>query len=95
MTVAPKALTLFDSSTIGCAPAADGKAEVAGQVLCQVTQAVKLVGKAQECLARAIADARSAGYSWRRIGTAAAVPYQSLHRRFAYLADETLGGPAT
>jgi hypothetical protein len=48
-----------------------------------VRRAGIVVAQAQERFAAAVLTARDAGCSWRHIGTAAGVPYQSLHRRFA------------
>lgn len=47
-----------------------------------VSEAGRLVARAQAHFVAAVITARSAGCSWRLIGTAAGVPYQSLHRRF-------------
>lgn len=49
----------------------------------RVAEAAKLVTKAHEQFVSAVIAARSMGFSWRRIGVAAGLPHQSLHRRLA------------
>jgi hypothetical protein len=44
--------------------------------------AARLAAEAQARFSAVVSDARAAGLSWRRIGTVAGVPYQTLHRRF-------------
>jgi hypothetical protein len=78
MATAPDPLPLFDSLALGL----DG-ASSPEEPLQRVNEAARLVVKAQARLLRAVMTARSAGCSWRRIGTAAGVPYQSLHRKFS------------
>ncbi len=86
MAAAPEPLRLFDGDVQPRRRLSrDETAEntPAEESLPAVTEAAKLVGKAQACFIVAVTTARSAGCSWRQIGAAAGVPYQSLHRRFA------------
>jgi hypothetical protein len=46
-----------------------------------VAEAATMVGNADRHLDAAIEAARAAGRSWREIGIASGVPYQTLHRR--------------
>ncbi len=46
-----------------------------------VAEEATMVVNANDRLEGAIDAARMAGVSWRQIGTAAGVPYQTLHRR--------------
>ena len=48
----------------------------------RVAEAARLVSQAKVRFVSAVIAARSAGCSWRAIGTASGVPHQSLHRRF-------------
>jgi hypothetical protein len=86
MAAAPEPLRLFETAT------RDGREEsrpetaqagLLGGSLQAVAEAGRLVTRAQARFATAVISARRAGSSWRLIGTAAGVPYQSLHRRFA------------
>ena len=45
--------------------------------------AADVAARAHARLAQAVAGARQAGASWRHIGVAAGVPYQTLHRQAA------------
>ena len=47
-----------------------------------IGEAATMVTNADRQLAAAIQAARAAGRSWREIGIAAGVPYQTLHRRY-------------
>ena len=47
-----------------------------------VTAAATMVATADHQLDAAIAAARADGCTWREIGIAAGVPYQTLHRRY-------------
>ena len=79
---ASKPLQLFGTDTEG-APHLDGNTEQLAQAsLRMVRQAGRLVAQAQGGFVTAVLAARSAGCTWRQLGTAAGVPYQSLHRRF-------------
>ena len=71
-------LRLFDDPAVtdralGQPPSQDSLTEVA--------RAARLVGEAQQRLTRWIRTARDEGHSWRRIGTAAGIAHQTLHRR--------------
>ena len=52
------------------------------QSLRAASEAARVLAEAQVRLSAAVSNARAAGLSWRRIGTATGVPYQTLHRRF-------------
>src|SRR5580698_9158766 len=57
----------------------------------RVARAAVLVAEAQQRFRMAVIAARAVGCSWRRIGTAAGVPFQSLHRTFAERVSRTNG----
>lgn len=57
------------------------------QALRDTFAAAILVEEARRALSDAIAAARSAGYSWRAIGAASGIPYQTLHRNRRSPAD--------
>jgi hypothetical protein len=78
MATAPDPLRLFDSLALGLDGAASPK-----EPLQRVREAARLVAKAHARLLRVVMTARRAGCSWRHIGTAAGIPYQSLHRKFS------------
>ncbi len=46
-----------------------------------IADAARMVANADHQLLAAIGAARVACISWREIGTAAGIPYQTLHRR--------------
>ena len=81
MTGAHEPLRLFEGAAEG--PAVGAKAASAEGSLRAVAEAARLVAKAQARFVAAVHVARTAGCSWRQIGTAAGVPYQNLHRSFA------------
>jgi hypothetical protein len=83
--VTSETLQLFDASAL---EPPWSRSETAGEVqaeveLRQVADSAKLAAQAQARFARAVAAAREAGYSWRRIGKATGIPHQTLHRQFA------------
>ena len=57
------------------------EAEDSAHQLRMVAEAATMVVNANDRLEAAIEAARMAGFSWRQIGIAAGVPYQTLHRR--------------
>lgn len=59
----------------------DPEVEDSANQLRVVAQEATMVVNAQDRLEAAIEAARRAGISWRHIGIAAGVPYQTLHRR--------------
>lgn len=87
MARAPEPLRLFDPP--GDEPRAGAEVGSAEGSLDAVAEAARLVVKAQARFAAAVSAARAAGCSWRRIGTAAGVPYQSLHRSFVNISNRT------
>jgi hypothetical protein len=50
-------------------------------VLLRVTEAARRAREADEALSKSVAEARGQGLSWRMIGQAAEVPFQTLHAR--------------
>ena len=64
------------------------------EALRQVNEAAKLIVEAQARLAAAVTAAHDAGCTWRRIGIASGVPYQTLHRKFAEHAGPDLRSQA-
>jgi hypothetical protein len=86
MATAPEALRLFEAAAEGQEEHSHveaGRPALFEGPLQAVAEAGRLVGRAQARFGAAVIAARRAGCSWRLIGTAAGVPYQSLHRRFA------------
>jgi hypothetical protein len=57
-------------------------ADQGSEPLSLVTEAARTLRTAHSHLLEAIATARAAGHSWRELGAASGVPYQSLHRWF-------------
>lgn len=78
-----EALRLFDGAVAIGSPSDNGTRKVAKASLRQVAAAAEAAALARAGLAQAVAAARRAGDSWRHIGLAAGVPYQTLHRQFA------------
>jgi hypothetical protein len=84
MTAVPEPLPLFDGQ-----PYFERKSHfetfrhAPDDALEAVVQCASRLKGAQARFDDAVTAARRAGYSWRRIGTAAGVPFQSLHRRSA------------
>jgi hypothetical protein len=77
-------LRLFDTDITAQLPSNGGMGSTAAQeVLRRFAETAKEVTQASARLSRAVVKARQAGWSWRRIGEASGVPYQSLHRKFA------------
>jgi hypothetical protein len=87
---APEPLQLFGTN-FRCAPRADASGDMPAS-LQTVRRAGRLVLQAQERFLNAVLTARRDGCTWRQIGTAAGVPYQSLHRRFAEQATSQTPG---
>jgi hypothetical protein len=56
---------------------------VRSPVLDDLKQVVADLERARTRLDQAVEAARAAGYSWRLIGAAAGLPYQTLQRRHA------------
>lgn len=86
MVAQPEVMTLFDGTSEDPVGFALCHLETSRTVsversLQAVSEAAKLVVRAQARFVDAVRTARDVGCSWRRIGTAAGVPYQSLHRR--------------
>jgi DNA-directed RNA polymerase specialized sigma24 family protein len=79
---APEPLQLFGTNFEGAQQT--GPSGVEPATLQTVRRAGRLVIQAQERFRSAVLAARSEGCSWRQIGTAAGVPYQSLHRRLVH-----------
>jgi hypothetical protein len=89
MVAAPEPLRLFG---VAAEPKAAALAQAARRSpeegsLHRLHQAGRLVAQAQARFDVAVIAAHKAGCSWRRIGAAAGVPYQSLHRRLAEQAE--------
>lgn len=82
MAAAPELLRLFDAHGLDPSSQVERGSKSAEKSLRRVAEAARLVAKAQAGFVRAVTTARSAGCSWRRIGSAAGLPYQSLHRAF-------------
>ena len=91
MAAAPEPLRLFATESEG-ACRVSATAPYVQASLQRVRRAGRLVAQAQEGFASAVLTARGAACSWRQIGTAAGVPYQSLHRRFAQEATSQTPG---
>lgn len=85
MTGVPEALRLFDYPGPLARPTREdlSSSRPNGRSLLAAAEAARLVAQAQAHFAAAVVAARCEGWSWRRIGTATSVPYQSLHRRFS------------
>jgi hypothetical protein len=86
MATAPEPLRLFEAAPEGREEHSHveaGRPALFEGPLQGVAEAGRLVARAQARFVAAVVAARRAGCSWRLIGTAAGVPYQSLHRRFA------------
>ncbi|HXR20992.1 MAG TPA: hypothetical protein VN786_00410 [Acidimicrobiales bacterium] len=80
----PEELRLFDADMTAQLPLHGDRDNAAAEdVLRRVAESAKEVAQASARLSRAIVKALQAGCSWRRIGEASGVPYQSLHRKFA------------
>jgi len=78
----PEPLRLFDSDRLEPSSHVEtGSKLSAEESLHRVAEAARLIAKAPAGFVLAVTTARGAGCSWRRIGTAAGVPYQSLQRR--------------
>ncbi len=78
-----EALRLFDDAgPIGSSPD-NGTLDALKTSLQQVAAAAESAARARARLAQAVAAARQTGASWRHIGLAAGVPYQTLHRQAA------------
>ena len=78
-----EALRLFDDAGPIASSPDNGTPNALKPSLQQVAAAAEAAARAQARLAQAVAAARRAGDSWRHIGAAAGVPYQTLHRQFA------------
>ena len=77
-------LRLFDADMTAQLPLHEDRDSAAAEdVLRRVAESAKEVAQASARLSRAVVKARQAGCSWRLIGEASGVPYQSLHRKFA------------
>lgn len=70
-------------SYVETADAGAVKALVTVECLRQASDAATMEEAAKRSLAGAIVAARSAGCTWRAIGIATGIPYQTLHRRSA------------
>jgi hypothetical protein len=78
----PEPLRLFDSDRLEPSSHVEtGSKLSAEESLHRVAEAARLVAKARAGFVRAVTTARGAGCNWRRIGTAAGLPCQSLQRR--------------
>jgi len=64
------------------AEADDQKEILAHELLHTIADSSTMMKKAREQFDAAVEAARVAGLSWRQIGIAASVPYQTLHRQF-------------
>jgi len=79
----PEPLRLFDDHRLEpLSQVETGSKLSAEELLHRVAEAARLVAKAQAGFVRAVTTARGAGCSWRRIGSATGLPYQTLHRAF-------------
>ena len=86
MVTAPEPLRLFEAAVRDGGESVSPGDGQAGRLADRCRPSPKLANlslRAQARFAAAVILARRAGCSWRLIGTAAGVPYQSLHRRFA------------
>ena len=82
MAEAPEPLQLFATGG-GGVPQTEAANEASAQASLQrVRRTSRLATPAQERFAVAVQSARGGGCSWREIGSAAGIPYQTLHRRF-------------
>jgi hypothetical protein len=59
----------------------DGGQRLSDDFLREAAGAARLVGLATDTLTEAITAARNAGSSWRQLGIATGIPFQTLHRR--------------
>jgi hypothetical protein len=77
-------LRLFDADITAQLPLhEDGDSTAAQEALFRVSEAAREVVEASGRFSRAVVKGRRVGCSWRRLGEASGVPYQSLHRNFA------------
>jgi hypothetical protein len=77
-------LRLFDADIAAQLRVNEGRDSAAApEVLRRVAESAHEVAQASGRLSRAVVKARRAGRSWRQIGEASGIPYQSLHRKFA------------
>ena len=81
----PEPLRLFDTDAVDVPHPETANEPLARASLQRVRLTSRLVAKAQDRFAGAVLSARSGGCSWREIGTAASVPYLTLHRRFGQI----------
>ena len=72
-------------SDVETADAGGVTTSVTAECLRQVGDAATMEEAAKRALVGAISAARSAGCTWRAIGIATGIPYQTLHRRSARL----------
>jgi hypothetical protein len=78
-----EALRLFENAGPIDSSPDNGTLDALKTSLQQVAAAAEAAARARARLAQAVAAARQASASWRHIGVAAGVPYQTLHRQFA------------
>lgn len=78
MTGEAEPLRLFEEPSIAGQALCDSRAR---DSLTEVARSARLLGEAQKTLAEWVLTARDEGHSWRRIGTAAGIAHQTLHRR--------------
>lgn len=78
MTGEAEPLRLFDEPSIAGQALCDSRAR---DSLTEVARSARLLGEAKKTLAEWVLTARDEGHSWRRIGTAAGIAHQTLHRR--------------
>jgi len=77
-------LRLFDADITAQLPLhEDGDSAAAQEALRRVAETARELAQAGGRFSRAVVKAHQAGCSWRRLGEASGVPYQTLHRKFA------------
>ncbi len=98
MTGAPEPLRLFLSDeTAAPTQPAEGAARELVRIVRRLDRArdpvtrgatlVAVMSIAGTALGTSVREARTAGLSWRELGTAIGIPYQTLHRRYAVTAQ--------
>ena len=83
----PPTASQAETSLSGVAPENLRDVDRDGPALRDAVVAAILVNDARRALSEAVAAARVAGHSWRAIGIATGIPYQTLHRNRRQPAD--------
>ena len=75
--------TLFDSRDDECPASRPGPTSVARpNALDAVVIAIATVDRATMALTSVVRNAHQAGFSWRAIGAATGIPWQTIYRRY-------------